>query len=68
MIFAVAPPLRLLPTPTPTSFAPYNVVAEPDPYPTPDDAIPTDVIDLSYVQLLSMQCEQDQHHYQKRYL
>ena len=30
-MFAVAPPPAVLPTPTPTSFAPYNVTAEPDP-------------------------------------
>ena len=36
VIFAVAPPPAVLPSPTPTSFAPCNVVAEPSPYPTPD--------------------------------
>ena len=35
--FAVAPPLAVLPTPTPTSFAPNRVVADPSPYPAPAD-------------------------------
>ena len=46
VIFAVAPPLAVLPKPTPTSFAPCNVVAEPSPYPIPDDPIPTDRIEF----------------------
>ena len=46
VIVAVAPPPAVLPNPTPTSFAPCNVAAEPDPYPTPDDAIPTQVIEF----------------------
>ena len=46
MIFAVAPPLAVLPKPTPTSFAPCKVVAEPSPYPIPDDPIPTDRIEF----------------------
>ena len=45
-MFAVAPPPAVLPSPTPTSFAPYKVVAEPSPYPIPDDPIPTDRIEL----------------------
>ena len=46
VIFAVAPPLAVVPKPTPTSFAPNKVVAEPSPYPIPDDPIPTDRIEL----------------------
>ena len=45
-MFAVAPPTAVLPSPTPTSFAPYKVVAEPSPYPTPDDQIPTERIEF----------------------
>jgi len=68
VMFAVAPPLAVLPKPTPTSFAPCKVVAEPSPYPTPDDPIPTDKIEFNYVQPLSMQYDQDQCHYQKQCL
>ena len=46
VMFAVAPPLAVLPKPTPTSFAPCKVVAEPSPYPTPDDPIPTERIEF----------------------
>ena len=46
MIFAVAQPLAVLPKPTPTSFAPYKVVAEPSPYQIPDDPIPTERIEF----------------------
>ena len=46
VMFAVAPPLAVLPKPTPTSFAPNKVVAAPSPYPIPDDPIPTDRIEL----------------------
>ena len=46
VIFAVAPPPAVLPTPTPTSFAPCSVVAEPSPYAAPDDPIPTDRIEF----------------------
>ena len=45
-MFAVAPPPAVLPSPTPTSFAPCSVVAEPSPYPIPDDPIPTDRIEF----------------------
>ena len=45
-ILAVAPLPAVLPSPTPTSFAPYRVVAEPSPYPTPDEPIPTDRIEF----------------------
>ena len=45
-MFAVAPPLAVLPKPTQTSFAPCNVVAFPSPYPIPDDPIPTDRIEF----------------------
>ena len=45
-IFAVAPPPAVLPKPTPTNFAPCNVVADPSPYPIPDEPIPTDRIEF----------------------
>ena len=46
VIFAVAPPPAVLPKPTPTNFAPYNVVADPSPYPIPDEPIPTERIEF----------------------
>ena len=46
VIFADAPLPAVLPRPTPTSFAPYKVAAEPSPYPIPDDPIPTERIEF----------------------
>ena len=40
-MFAVAPPPAVLPSPTPTSFAPCSVVSEPSSYQTTDEPIPT---------------------------